>query len=161
MDPRGWSIVVVALLAAAFVAALRWRPLAVVGVVLVVQILDLADLYRFGDAPITWSLSFGGLLVASVLAVAYSHQRERARAELERRQAAISLVERLRQLLTVILGYSQILMTKPADESLTVRASSTIDNAARELRDLLDEILARAQSAVERRRSSRPDASGT
>jgi signal transduction histidine kinase len=157
-----WSIVV-ALILAAFVIDLVNYPVvslpilyvpavlvagrllhfrSLIAVVAICVLLNGIDLFRDGLASLAWLTEYLMLMILSYVAIDASYAREVAAAERSRMAEAVSIVERIRQPLTVILGNSQLLRRDRAEPAWVQRSAAAIERAAIDLRDLLNKILA-------------------
>jgi signal transduction histidine kinase len=127
-------------------AALRWRFRAVLVVIGVTLLVALIDQLRRAEAMAEFSGYLDGILIVSFVATVLALQRERMLEEARHRQQVIENVERLRQPLTVILGYAQLLQTKfPAPTPATEHAPVAITQAARRMRQILSDSLANVE----------------
>jgi signal transduction histidine kinase len=124
---------------------LRFRELIAVAAVCV--LLNGVDLFRGEIASIGWVTEFMMFIILSYVAMNASYAREVVQAERRRMAEAISIVERVRQPLTVILGNSQLLERDGAEPGRVRRTAEAIERAALDLRELLNQILAEAASS--------------
>jgi signal transduction histidine kinase len=125
------------------VAALRWNVRPVMVVVSAVAAVAFFDLVRRVSASFQWNGYFWGLMIVAFIALVLTRQRERARQEAIRRQQVIHDVERLRQPITVILGYAQYILNRSDAATTTCqRAASTIAREADKVRYMLSDIIA-------------------
>jgi signal transduction histidine kinase len=119
-------------------AALRWQYRAVLLVVGVTIFICVVDQLRKAATMAEFSGYLDGILIVSFVAIVLALERERLREEIRHRQEIIENVERLRQPLTVILGYAQLLQTKlPNLGPALERAPTAIAQAACRMRDIL------------------------
>ena len=159
-----WPTVVIATLAAAFaadrllwpdrvaielyaipvlLAVKDWPPQTVMGVTIGSLAVATYDLYRAGHVTLYAEVGLAALLVLGLLATLYTVRREEYRRRIEQQQRVISSVERLRQPLTVILGYSQVLEARLPSEAILAKAAANVHRAGLDLRCMLDEIMQR------------------
>ncbi len=100
------------------------------------------DSLRRAESTAQFALYLDCLLIVSFVAILLALERDRAREEARHRQQLINDVERLRQPLTVILGYSQLILpNRHPSTASSGRASATISRCAQEMRQILREIL--------------------
>jgi signal transduction histidine kinase len=127
-------------------AALRWQLRAVLLVVGVTVFVCVVDQLRRAATMAEFSGYLDGVLIVSFVAIVLALERERLQEEARHREEIIENVVRLRQPLTVILGYAQLLQSKlPNPGPALERAPTAIAQAARRMRDILTECLDNAE----------------
>jgi signal transduction histidine kinase len=124
------------------IAALRWNARPILVVVAAAAAVAFSDLMKPGTAATEWLGDYTGLMIVAFLALVLAYQRERARWEALQRQQVIHNVERLRQPLTVILGYAQLISKKSESVTATCqRMTATITREADKMRQILCDIV--------------------
>jgi signal transduction histidine kinase len=122
-------------------ASKRLSPGGVLVVAAVCLLVAIYGLYLTKEATPYGAVSLAALVAVGFLATSHALHRQKLLRKLQRQQAVIDMVQRLRQPITVIVGYSQLLQTRPRSETTLSAALDAIRRAALHLRDLLDDIL--------------------
>jgi signal transduction histidine kinase len=159
-----WTLMVVASTVAAFVldrrvqpdhvnyalyaapmllASVRWSPEAVLTWAVGCLLLAIFDFSLGRDTTMHGAAGLAALLVVALLATTSAFHRQEAQRKIRQQQAVIDAVQRLRQPLAVILGYTQLLAARPPSAPMLARGLDAVCRAAVDLRAMLDAILAR------------------
>jgi signal transduction histidine kinase len=133
------ALYAVPMLLASVLVTLRQLVALIVGCLLVA----IVDVYLTGLATSSGAAGIAALLIVAVVALNSAICREKLRNRVQRQQSVLLTVERLRQPLTVIVGYVQILQRTPIDSAAATRAIESIRRASRCMKEMLDDILAR------------------
>jgi signal transduction histidine kinase len=124
-------------------ASLRCSVRAVMGAVIGVNLVAIADLYLTGLTSKYVVADLVALLAISALAILYTLNRQELQRKIVRQQKVIDTVAGLRQPLAVILGYVRLLQSRPTSETVMARALDAIRRGAYHLRDMLDDVVTR------------------
>jgi signal transduction histidine kinase len=124
-------------------AALRWPPGAVLVWAIGCLLLAIYDFFLDHDTTSHAAVGFGVLLVVALLALTHAFRHQESQRRICQQQAVIDLVQRLRQPVAVILGYSQLLASRPLSATRHEHAHDAVNRAALDLRAMLDAIMAR------------------
>jgi signal transduction histidine kinase len=123
-------------------ASLSWRVRTVLIVVAATLLVIFVDSLRRAESTAEFGMYLDCVLIVAFVAILLTLERERAREEARHRQQLTQDVERLRQPLTVILGYAQLMRpNRHPSTASSERASATIYRCAQEMRRILREIL--------------------
>lgn len=163
-----WLLVVLGLTAAAFaadrifwpdrvaivlyaipvlIASLRWYPSAVLTVTLGTLSVALFDLYLKTHITSEDVVSLAALVGVGVVGTLHALHRQEISRRAQRQQAVIATVERMRQPLTVILGYASFLDAGAPSQATLSRGLGAVRKAATDLREILDDVMAKWGSA--------------
>lgn len=121
--------------------SLRKAPQFVIGTALVSILVAAIDLFIEHPSLNLWALSFLTLVGIGFLATLNSVQRQQAVVRSQRQEERIRAVEQLRQPLTVIAGYAQILCSRPGLPTNVVVPLERINTAAKRLQQQIDSLL--------------------
>jgi signal transduction histidine kinase len=125
------------------IAAIRWDVRPILIVVASVAAVAFYDLVHYTSSMLMWNGYLWGLMIVTLVALVLADQRNRTRHEARRQQQVIHDVERLRQPLTVIVGYAQLILTRSeAGTAACRRATATIAREANKMRRMLCDIIA-------------------
>jgi signal transduction histidine kinase len=127
-------------------ASLRWFPSAVLAATIGTLAVAILDLYLEQHVTLEDAASLLALTAVGIMGMLHAMHRERLCRKAQRQREVISTVERMRQPLTVILGYTSYLGAKFASDDALNRRLVAIQNAANCLRDILDDIMGKADT---------------
>lgn len=131
------------LLALPILAAALWKPPPfVMGAALVAIVVDALDIAEEHPPFLLWSATLLALVGTSFLATLIALRRQEAIERSQRHEAVIRTVDGLRQPLTVIVGYTQMLRDQPSLPDSIALPLERIDAAAKHLKHQLDRLLA-------------------
>jgi signal transduction histidine kinase len=163
-----WTVVVLASVVAAFaldrrfpsdhvnyvlyafpmlLASVRWPPEAVLAWNVGCLLLAIYAFSLAHDTTPHGAIGLAALLAVALMALTHAFHHREALLEIRQQQAAIDTVQRLRQPLAVILGYAQLLASRPPSAPMLARGLDAVRRAAVDLSALLDAILARRGAA--------------
>ncbi|SRR5579883_2140461 len=124
------------------VAALCKSPQFVIGAALVAIGIDALDIFKEHLPLALCGVTFFALVGISFVATLIALRRQQEVERSQQQEAMIRMVEGLRQPLTVIMGYTQILRARPDLPDGVALPLKKIDTAARHLGQQIDRVLA-------------------
>lgn len=123
------------------VAALKKSPQFVISAAIIATIANVLDTVLEHPPLTPAGVSFLALVAICFLATFISLQRQQAAERERQRQAIIHAVEQLRQPLTVITGYVQMLCTRPDLPTAVMVYLGKIETSAKRLKHQVDQLL--------------------
>ncbi|HEX5416335.1 MAG TPA: histidine kinase dimerization/phospho-acceptor domain-containing protein, partial [Chloroflexota bacterium] len=116
-------------------------PQFVIGTALLAMTIHGVDIYIAHPPLTSWGISFAALVGIGFLTTLVAVRREQAAEKTRRQEERIRAVEQLRQPLTVVVGYTQILRARPDLPLSAVVPLERIDTAAKRLQQQVDGLL--------------------
>jgi signal transduction histidine kinase len=123
------------------VAALKKPPWFVMAVAVIAVVVDAIDIVRENPLFSLMATTLVALVLISFLATTLAFKRQQAIVRDHRRETVIRTVQDLRQPLTVIVGYTQLLRRRSALPEVVERSLARIASATEELKRLIQELL--------------------
>jgi signal transduction histidine kinase len=124
-------------------ASLRCPLWAVLAALIGSVVIAIYDLFLSKHTTADDALGLIALLVVGLLATLHTLHRQELHSRIQRHEAVINTVAELRQPLAVILGYTQLIETRPNCAVPLSQALSAIRRAALDLRGMLDDVIAK------------------
>jgi signal transduction histidine kinase len=125
------------------IASQRWPLWAVLSALVGSIVLAIYDLFLSKHTTADDTLGLIALLVVGLMATLHTLHRQELQQKIRRQEEIITTVAELRQPLAVILGYTQLIVTRPNCEVSLSQALNAIRRAAVHLCEMLDEIMIR------------------
>lgn len=129
------------------VAALSKPPPFVMGTALVAVVVDALDIAQEHPPLPFWGVTLLALIGIGIVATLIALRRQEAIERSQRHEALIRAVDGLRQPLTVVVGYAQMLRAHPDQPDSFVVPLEKIELAAQDLKRQLDLLLTENRSS--------------
>ena len=126
------------------VAALKKSPQFVISAALIATLVDALDIAKEHPPLNSSGVSLVALVAVCFLATFMALQRQQAVERDRQRKAIIHAVEQLRQPLTVILGYTQMLCARPDLPATVMVYLGKINTSAKRVKEQIDQLIARS-----------------